>query len=166
MHIKESTDIVAIKAAPLTTDGRRGRKNAAGHRARTSLESVAPGVLPQEVRAFEDAGWRFVKPEEAVQYGTGTVAAKVFVKPGGRLALGTDRLTVKLKGTDDTKIAQTILDRYGLRVLTALKFAPGLYQVGIDTSGTKDALDIADELMKSGVVEFAEPEFVEALGPR
>jgi hypothetical protein len=168
IQIKESTDIVAIKPGHGAAEAtQRGGKNAAGRRARIAFEAMAPGVPQQDVRALENAGWRFVRSEEATQYGKGTVAAKVFVKPGGRLALGTDRLTVKLRGADDTKTAQTVLDKYGVRVLNALKFARGLYQVEIDATGTtKDALDVADELMNAGIVEFAEPEFVEVLGPR
>jgi hypothetical protein len=166
VQIQESTDVVAIRPG-LGAAGRMPRKDGPRRGRRTSAAEFIPDVQPNDVKALENAGWKLVKPDEVRQYGDGMVSAKVFVKPGGALALGTDRLTVKLKGASNAESAQHVLDPFGIRVVNALKFAPGLYEVEIASKATaKDALEVADELMNAGVVEFAEPEFLEILGPR
>lgn len=174
VEIKESTDVVAVnvgpapgRSRPAATGERPRAKKASRRPAPGALDTMASGLPEEDARALERAGWIFVRPEDASGYGQQARVAKVFVTPGGHIALGTDRLTIKLKDAVDPERAREILARYGLRVLQALRFAPGLYQVQVGApEAGKDTLDVADDLVRAGVAEFAEPEFVEAIGGR
>jgi hypothetical protein len=126
-------------------------------------EAVASEVPEQQVRAFEKAGWVFREPSgERASENT----AKVFVKPGGRLALGTDRLTVQLPGDPSEEEANQLLGPHGCRVLERLTFAPGLFRVELTDDAEGDAVDVANRLVEAGVVTFAEPELIEEISAR
>ncbi|HMG76631.1 MAG TPA: hypothetical protein VK582_24355 [Pyrinomonadaceae bacterium] len=121
--------------------------------------------LPQ-LRAFEDSGWVFLPRNEARNLSGDVQEAKIFVKPGGRLALSTNKLVVKLHGDPDESEANEILEPFGCRVLEKLSFAPGLFRVEVNKPEQVDAVEIANQLVASGVCEFAEPELIEALSER
>ncbi|HEY0172431.1 MAG TPA: hypothetical protein VGB98_15520 [Pyrinomonadaceae bacterium] len=128
-------------------------------------EQIAPDVPESQVRAFEKAGWVF---QEKAAEGARDAApgAQVFVKSGGRLALGTNTLTVQIKGKPSEEEANAALAPYGCRVVETLSFAPGLFRVAVVEPSEQDALDAADRLSNSGLVEFAEPELIEVTGHR
>ena len=132
---------------------------------RQALDNVAPEISLPQVRAFEDAGWVFVAGPEYPER-PATARAKVFVRQGGRLALGTNRLVAQFQGDPSEQGADELLRPYGCRVLERLSFAPGLFRVELTEQARGDALDVADELSASGVCKFAEPEFIEMLGGR
>src|SRR3712207_3429358 len=62
----------------------------------TIPESVAKQLPNSQVEAFERAGWAFQEPSSR-ELPEDAPRAKVFVKPNGRLALGTNTLTVQLR---------------------------------------------------------------------
>jgi len=174
VELQQSEDIVAVKrAAEAAATPAVGRQRAAGRArkklrvtGRSAIQDLPSDLSADEVQAFENAGWTFLASHRAQDFGP-EVVARVFVKPGGRIALGTHRLTVKLKQTQDDSQVVQLLAKFGLRVIQQLRFAPNLYQVTMEaTEPGKDALDVANELVDAGVVDFAEPEFVEVIGPR
>lgn len=149
VHLHELTDIVAVRG-----DGKGLSAD--------QLDAVAPEVPLPQVRAFERAGWNFVDTTSAADVGP---RAKVYVKKGGRLALDTGRLVVRVAGDSPDAKARELFAKYGLTVLGKVPIAPGLFQVAVD-GGTRDAVEVAGELTDSGAVEFAEPEFLEYLDGR
>lgn len=152
VRIQEVGDLFAVRAGELT--GRRALDTAA-------VVKAVPGLSKPAVDAFRDAGWEFVRSPAGAP-----AARRLYVKSGGRPVLGTDRLTVKL--ADDLKPAEAeaLLARHGGRVVERLKMAPNLYQVAVEPAADRDALDVAGELTAEKSVEFAEPEFLEAIGGR
>ena len=149
VHLQELTDLTAVR---LERPEGRGTVSA------PALESIVPeGTLPQ-VRAFEDAGWAFVSRLQA------TDGAKVYLKPSGRVALGTNRLTVRVVGRYSDVEAREMLSRQGFAVVDRLKLASNLFVVAVPAG--HDAVEAAGRLTGSGEVEFAEPEFIEAISGR
>ncbi|HKB04708.1 MAG TPA: hypothetical protein VKD90_20965 [Gemmataceae bacterium] len=123
---------------------------------------ASPGLSRPAVEAFRDAGWVFVRATDP----TPGPVAKVFVKPGGRPALATNRLSAKVADSLSEAETQALLARHGARIVGRLKFAPGLYQVEVEPPAGKDVLDIAAELTAEPAVEFAEPELLEVIAQR
>jgi len=148
VHLHELTDIVAIRG---DGDGLSADQ----------LDAVAPEVPLPQIRAFESAGWSFVG-NTAAAVGP---RAKVYLKKGGRLALDTGRLVVRVAGDASDAKARELFAKYGLKVLGKVAIAPGLFQVTIE-DGTRDAVEVAGELTDSGAVEFAEPDLLEYTGGR
>src|SRR5262245_55668499 len=72
---------------------------------------LAGGLDPSDVAAFQQAGWQFVRPRD--RSATPDDLAKVFVKPGGRLVLGLNRLTVKLADAPPEAAAEGLLAEHG-----------------------------------------------------
>ena len=151
VRVEEVGDLFAVRAGQLTKG--RALDTAA-------VVKAVPGLSKPAVDAFRDAGWEFVRSP------AGAPAARLYVKSGGRPVLGTDRLTVKLADDLTPADAEALLARHGGRVVERLKMAPNLYQVAVEPEADKDALDVAGELTAEEAVEFAEPEFLEAIGGR
>lgn len=122
------------------------------------LTDLGPQGALAQVRAFEDAGWSFVPRGQAVD------GAKVYIKPSGRVALGTNRLTVRVSRDHSDAEAKDLLCRHGVSVVDQLKFAPNLFVVTVPAG--HDPLEAAEDLAGSGGVEFAEPELVEVVPGR
>jgi hypothetical protein len=149
VRLRELADLAAV------------RSERAGNRAAltgAALQGLAPEEALPQVRAFERAGWAFVPRQQAAD------GVKVYLEPSGRVALGTNRLTVRVAGKHSDEEVQGLLRRHGLTVLDRLKFAPNLYVVGVPAGD--DALAAAERLLASGEVEFAEPEFIESISGR
>lgn len=156
VQLRELTDLVAL------------RKEEAG--AETLSESniperIAPDVPESQLRAFEKAGWVF-QERAASSSGEDAAQAQVFVKSGGRLALGTNVLTLQLKDGVSEEEANAALQPYGCRVIESLSFGPGLFRVAVVDPAQGDVVDVANRLSNSGMVKFAEPELIEVTGPR
>ena len=162
--LQELTDLVALH---LPSAG-AGETDGAGHDAlpRQALDAVAPEVSLPQVRAFEDAGWVFVAAARGGERSASAPRAKVFVGRGGRLALSTNKLVVRLPDDPSEREADELLRPHGCRVLEKLSFAPGLFRVELTGRARGDALDAANELPAAGVCEFAEPELIEMTGGR
>jgi len=155
MQVQELTDVVAV----------RTEKAEKGARSRGQVpEAVAAHVPEAQVNAFQDAGWEFKEASSDVP--EGEVKAKVFVKSDGRLALGTDRLTVQLRGVDSVEEANNVLAPFGCQVIRQLTFAPGLFEVALTDESNGDAIDVANRLVESGLVEFADPNLMENIPAR
>lgn len=149
VRVRELADLVAVRAE------RKGQKPALTG---PTLESLAPGLDLPQFRALEDAGWVFVQREHV---GDG---APVYLRPSGRVALGTDRLTVRVTGSRSPQEAEEWLAEQGLEVLNRLKFASNLFVVRIPPG--RDPMSEAERLLASRQVEFAEPEMIESLTGR
>jgi hypothetical protein len=149
VHLQELADLAAV------------RSDQAGDRpalAEAALEGVAPEAALPQVRAFENAGWAFVPRQQAAD------GAKVYLRPNGRVSLGTNRLTVRVAGKRTVEEAEDLLRRHGFTVLERLKFAPNLFVVAVPAG--HDPVEAAERLAASGEVEFAEPELIEAVPGR
>ena len=64
------------------------------------------------------------------------------------------------------ELARAMRLQDGGRVVEQLTFAPGLFRVEVTDQAKGDALDVANQLTDSGLVQFAEPELIEELGQR
>jgi hypothetical protein len=154
--LREMTDVAAFRE-----EGGAKRAPATG----STADVIAREVPASQVRAFEEAGWTFGErpagepPADAPQ-------AKVFVKADGRLALGTNLLTVQFREDVSEEQANEMLQPYGCHVVKRLTFAPGLFQVAVTDPSRGDAIEVANQLQTSGLVKFAEPELIEVTGPR
>jgi hypothetical protein len=155
--LRELTDVVAFRKG-----GESGPAPAIG----STPDLTARGVPAAQVRAFELAGWVFRERPPSELPG-GVPQAKVFLKEDGRLALGTNLLTVQFREEDvSEEQANVILQPYGCQVVQRLTFAPGLFQVTVTDQARGDAIEVANQLVASGLVEFAEPQLIEEMGPR
>jgi len=148
VHLQEVVDLAAVRSA---STGRPRVLTAA------AVGAIAPEAESQ-VRAFESAGWEFVPRHQAAD------GAKVYLKSGGRVALGTNRLTVRVAGECSDKEAAELLACHGFAVVDRLKFAPNLFVV--EVASGRDAIEAAERLAASGEVEFAEPELIEVIPRR
>jgi len=157
VELREITDLVALRK-----EDARGEETGESH----IPEQLAPEVPESQLRAFENAGWVFQEKGAEEEARDDAPKAQVFVKSGGRLALGTNVLTVQLKEMRTKEEADAALAPYGCRVIESLTFAPGLFRVAVEDTSEGDAVDVANKLLNSGLVEFAEPELIEVHGPR
>ena len=123
-----------------------------------AMKGMAPDAALPQVRALEAAGWVFVPRDDAAG------GARVYLKPGGRVVLGTDRLSVRVDAGRSEEEARQLLSRHGLSVRERLKLAPNLFVVSVPPG--EDPLDVAARLTASGDVVFAEPELIEVLPGR
>ncbi len=137
---------------------------------------VAPHqrVIPETAgwAAFSRAGWILVHPNtlvtRALDTRTGLKGAtsiqRIFLDQSGRLYLGSDRLTVRLRAGVERHNALALLDSAGLSVVHELRFALGLFQVRVKPG--KDFLDLAQALADNAEFSYAEPHFLEYIPPR
>ena len=147
VHLQEVTDFVAVRNEPTVKP----------LRFRTLESEVVDEALPQ-IRALRNAGWKFVPRQEAAE------GAKVYLKSGGRVALGTNRLTVRVAGEHSLDEARELLQRRGLKILNQLKYASNLFSVAVPPG--HDVLEESTRLATSGDFEFAEPELIEVVPGR
>jgi hypothetical protein len=156
VQLKELTHLVASRK-----EDPRGKLQ----RASSIPADIASLVPKSQLEAFEKAGWVF-HDRSAEDRSEFPAQAKVFLKASGRLALGTNMLTVQLPDDPSEEKANEMLQPYGCRVVRQLKFAPGLFQVALTDKARGDVIDTANQLEDSGLVEFAEPELIEEIDSR
>jgi hypothetical protein len=168
LSVEELEDVVAVKLradAPLVEDELV--------RAFGATTDALPGAADDTQRsAFVAAGWRFVIPTPAIRLAitarsdvAGAEAVqRVFVRPNGRVLLGTDRLSVRLR--DDMSEAQALgaIASAGLDVVNRLRFAPNLYEVRVRPGA--DFLDVSMRLSEDASFLYAEPQFIEHIPGR
>ena len=130
-------DVVEVPGVLAVRGATRKSKESKDRDTQIDAAVVTAGVPLQTLQTFRDAGWKFVAADHAPDD-----AVKLFVKRGGRLTLGTNRLTVQLKGNPEPDDAEAMLNQMGTPVvgLERLKMAPGLYQVQVDPSADQDVL--------------------------
>lgn len=148
IRLQELADLAAVRSQP----GRGNKRSTVA-----SLDEVPEAVQPS-LRAFESAGWEFVPREQAPE------GARVYLKSAGRLALSTNRLTVRLSSSLAPEQAREFLSRHGITSVEPLKFAPNLFTVTLPPG--EDVLEAAARLTRAEGVEFAEPELLEPLSGR
>jgi hypothetical protein len=156
VQMREITDLVALRKEDAGEDAARGGG---------IPDQLAYDIPQSQLGAFEQAGWVF-QERGAGEPAKDKPQAQVFVKSGGRLALCTNMLTVKFPSDLSEEEANRVLSAYGSRVVERLTFAPGLFRAAVTDQTRGDALDVANQLSDSGLVEFAEPELIEMTGPR
>lgn len=174
VELRELTDLIAVRTSELgrehdpdsDSDIQTSPPLLFPHTDTHIHPTMSSEVSSPQIRAFEDNGWIFVAREEVKKLSLNLFEAKIFIKAGGRLALGTNKFVVKLQNDPDKSEANKILKPYGCRVLEKLSFAPGLMRAEVNSLGQDDAIDVVNHLVDSGVCEFAEPELIEALSER
>jgi len=154
--LRELTGLVAARA-----------DDARGETSESTIPAEVADLLPMsQVEAFERQGWRFL-PSSTRASPADTPPAKVYLGRGDRVLLGTNTLTIKLPSEPASEAeANALLAPFNCRVVERLPFSRGLYRVTVDPASARDAIDVANELAASGLVEFSEPELTEAIGPR
>ncbi|MEO8596722.1 MAG: S8 family serine peptidase [Candidatus Solibacter sp.] len=166
VEIEELDGLAAVKPVRTAATG-KGYVLSMGER------TAAPeGVDEAGWNAFTRAGWVFVRPEPAIAHALQThtpvrgaeAVQKVFRHPSGRIFLGSDRLSVRLRASLGEEQATKVLRDNGLEVVNRLKFAPNLFEARV-TAG-RDFLDASVELSEDPDFEYAEPQFVEHIPGR
>ena len=150
VRLQELPDLIAVRGE---------NTRAASQPTRSQVENLTPPAAMDQVRALESAGWTFLPREEGAGGG-----AKVFLKSGDRVALGTNRLSVRMSDDLSPPAAEQSLHQMGFQVVDRLKFAPNLFVVAAPES--EDLLEAAARLAKQPKVEFAEPELIEVISGR
>jgi hypothetical protein len=125
-----------------------------------------------EWQGFLTAGWVFVRPSAEVSRAVAArapiqgaeAAQRVFRHPSGRIFLGTDRLSVRLRADLTESQALSILGAEGLEVVNRLKFATNLFEVRVPPG--RDFLQASVELSGRAEFEYAEPQFIEHIPGR
>ena len=123
-----------------------------------TVEELGDAGLLTQIRSLEQAGWTIVPRRQ------GAEGARVYLHNNGSLALGTNRLSVRL--ADDLSEQQAVdwLQQQGLEVVDQLKFAKNLFVVAGDL--VSDPLETARTLAAMSQVVYAEPLLIESLGGR
>lgn len=150
VHLQELTDLVAVRSESTGTS--MATPMVAG------LAALIQSANLQQVRAFEDAGWAFVSRQQA------TNGVKVYLESNGRVALGTNQLTVRIAHKYSEDQAKDLLTRYGFSIVQRLKLASNLFVIAVPAD--LDVLDAAARLVDSGEVDFAEPDLIEVISAR
>ena len=148
LELQELVDLAAV----------RSKSDAPSKSQKSVIQLLSSEAALPEVRLFEDAGWSFVPRQQASD------GARVYLKPDGRVALGTNRLTIRVGDGQSEQEAAELLAQNGLVVEERLKFAPNMFVVSVPNE--RHPLEEATRLLRIGEIQFAEPEFLEALSGR
>lgn len=172
--VDEITDVVAVKLEAKPEGDLKEVAKCFGQLAtvQTDEKEAAVDIADEELDAFTHAGWIFVHPSEEVALAASTRTApagatyvgRVFRESNGRVLIGTDRLTVRLKPEISEKEAKSRLENEGLEILRQLKFAPNLFEVRVVSD--KDPLDVAVKLHENPDFLYAEPQMIEHIPGR
>jgi hypothetical protein len=111
----------------------------------------------KETRAFEDAGWKFVRTDDRAG------DSNVVVDNDGRLKVVSNSLNVKFDPSMSRTDIDSVLAQHGLSVRRDLKFSPNLFTVTGSDGGTVEKAITLNSLDK---VLYAEPVLIEAIGQR
>ncbi len=126
----------------------------------------------EEQKAFNNAGWLFIRPSDEVVRAAkvreapvgATFVGSAFRQSDGHILIGTDRLTVQLKPELSKTEVESTLKKNGLELVNELKFAP--YQYEVRVAAGLDPLDTAKDLHKHPKFVFAEPQMIEYISVR
>ena len=139
----------------------------AQHRQEGSSLAAEHGLNPGDAKAFENAGWTFVKPSQSGarpgQSGAPTADHDVVVDADGHLKVVGHALNVKFEPSLSRDDAEGILGRYGLSIRRAMGFAPNLFLVD---GAQDDMLSKAKSLNQLDDVVYAEPVLIEPIQGR
>ena len=117
-------------------------------------------INSSDARAFEKAGWRFVRTERPC---SNKAAHDVVVDKDGHLKILTHALNVKFGPSVPHTMIESILGRFRLSKRRNLAFSPNLFLV---EDRTGDAISTAKSLNELDDVVYAEPVLIEAIGRR
>lgn len=145
-------------------------RHARGPIARWKDLTLTPAVeseVSEDVRqGWAAAGWILVRAEPGSEPNLPTppIVAPIFRTKGGSWWIGTDRITVSLAQDLSDSEAEEILGCCNLQVLRKLGFGKHLYEIKVEAPD--ETLRVASELADRPEVVYAEPQFLESLGPR
>lgn len=131
------------------------------------------GTEKKDWEAFQNAGWMFVRPSADVDRSLRSrspienieAVQRVFRHPNGRILLGTDLLSIRLRNEMSEDQAKAILQEEGLEIVRQLRFAPNLFEVRT-RPGRRDSLQVSLDLSSNPNIVYAEPQFIEHIPPR
>lgn len=171
VEVEELEGVVALHLPRLDLGERMEAALPAGATVNEGAGAESLGIRDDDWKAFQAAGWAFVRQEASLAEMLGATPevtpgaeARAFRDTDGRLLLGSDRLTVRLREEMSEDEAVEALRRAGLTPIRKLGFAPNLFQARVESG--MDFLDTSVALWESGAVEYAEPEFIEHMGTR
>jgi hypothetical protein len=118
------------------------------------------GVDAGEAKAFENAGWTFVKGAEAE---TADTENRVVVDGDGHLKILSNTLNVKFEASLSRTMIEDILNRHGLSIRRDMGFSPNLFLV---TGADGDVMSKVQSLNQLKNVEYAEPVLIEPMKSR
>ncbi len=130
------------------------------------------GLIEEEYKAFESAGWLFVRPSVDVsnvfralsKVPEAEAIGYMYRTQDGRLLVGTNSLIIKASPSYETREARAFLRRQGFILRKQLNFATNTFiAVSQHRENTFDAIE---RLCQIGGVITVEPRFLEAIGPR
>jgi thermitase len=137
---------------------------------------LRPGMAPLEQPdsvAFGSAGWTFLRPKDIASArvvlglrGIGAVQRVFRELNGGRIFIGTDRLSIRFRDDLPEKRPEALLRDFHLEIIRRLTFAKYLYVVRAPPG--MDPLQISFELYerKNPDIIYAEPQFIEHIPQR
>ncbi len=165
--IDELDGVVAVKPAKREESGEEAFR-AFGTAASLKTAEIAEG----DWGPFEKAGWRLMRPNaqlaaamQARSMPDGPdEARRVFRHPSGRIYLGSNRLTVKLRADLPESNVNAKLAAAGLETVRRLGFAPNLFEVKV--AAGRDFLDVSMALGSDKDFVYAEPQFIEHIPGR
>lgn len=132
------------------------------------LRLAGDSEVPEDMRElWRSAGWtlvRLVRGEDGSGVPEPVIVAPIFRTEEGSWWIGTDRLTVRLSGDVTDERAEELLRECGLEVLRKLGFGRHVFEVRVPPE--HEVLSVVDRLTLRREVQYAEPQFIESLGPR
>ncbi len=124
--------------------------------------SNEPTVEPEGSERLRANGWSFVR-------GTADRPGlrAVYRDSSGHLSIEGATVVVRFNDDADNKEIDEVLRRHQLTVRRPIGFVPKGFQVGLEGRPAKGQLmRVSEELEKLECVRYADPDFVEDLGPR
>src|SRR5687767_5606540 len=177
VELDELEDVLAIKSPPAEPAARGAQPQADRGVFAKALREAGEGGMPEsikseEARAFERAGWSFIRPTpEARNAMRGEDARElrgsagpVFRREDGQLVIGSDLITVKLLPDYQEAEARAKLEQAGLEIVRQLKFAPNLFEARV--AAGQDPIDVANALQENEVTIYSEPVLLEHIDQR
>jgi subtilisin family serine protease len=171
IEVEELDRVVAVKAGEHAADvaETEGLMWNPGELAEAAgdTDSALPAVRKDDLQALKDSGWTLVRAEgltnaafaPLLAAGPPWARARVFRDAAGRLMLGNDHLTIRLRDALSEAQVQELFDRFGLTPIRRLKFARNLFEVRV--ARDQHFLDVSSTLAGADEVMYAEPQFIE-----
>lgn len=163
VQIKELTNIMAVKPDEGNRHLDEGLKQA------TMFLDSREETNTEEQKAFQNAGWYFINPNEEISRSFSRSSAdvavgRVFKQENGRILIGNNILTVQLNSNLTERESLDLLSENNLEIINKLEFGKHLYEVKVPTN--LDFLAVANKLNERSEFLFAEPQFIEQISSR
>lgn len=131
----------------------------------TALPILNEDVPRHELKAFRDAGWRFLSGSASMDEN----GKRIFLDSDGHLKIDAGALNLRFRPDADPASIETYLAEHALRVRRKLGFVPNLFLVSSEIGkGMPDSVELAQKLTDEdeALVIYAEPVLIEGIGPR